>query len=227
MIMAQPQEPPPNLKTTRTDIGASIARGVLGACPVIGNLLSEAISHFIPNQKTDRIVKWVELLDQRVAAAEDGLSRFGERLHTEAGSDLFEESATQASRALSDEKRVYIANLFSRSLTQEELKYAESKKMLNILRDLTDPEIIILTYYAKPPTMGSQWHRDMVSRYPETLRPVSRTLGSSQSQIDLSALQDSYRQTLLRLDLLQQDRNSLSLSPLGSLLLRYILPPAH
>lgn len=210
------------LDTTRTDVAAALARGLAGACPFIGGLIAEAVNHLIPNQKLDRVVEWLRLLDAKVQALDSGFARAQERLRCPEGLDLLEDSLVQASRAISDARRKQIANLLAKSLTQEELKHAEAKKLLNLVRELTDAELILLLFYSEPPHLRSQWHSDFMAKHPEVLRPASREIGIPQEEIERGALQDSYRNTLVRLGLLREQGTGLDLSSLGRLLLRYI-----
>jgi hypothetical protein len=210
------------LDTNRTDLAAAVARGIAGAVPVLGGLITEAVNHLIPNQRLDRVVQWLGILDAKVAAVEDGLARASERLRSQEGLDVLEEGLTQASRSVSQERRELIASLLSTSLTQEQLKYAEARKLLNILRELTDAELIMLLFYSRRPHLGSQWHSELMSKHSEILRPASREVGEPQKEIDRGALQDSYRNTLVRLGLLREQGRSFDLTSLGRLLLRYI-----
>jgi hypothetical protein len=210
----------PELETTSTDIVAATARGVAAACPIIGGLISEAVNQIIPHQKLDRVIDYLKMLDEDVSRLKDGLNQVEKHLKDNHGLDLFEESLVQASRAITKERRSKIANLVARTLSREDLKYAESKKMLNLLRELTDPELILLVYHSKPITSGSDYHNQLRERHPEVLYPVSREMGMPQDEIDRGALQDSYKNTLVRLGLLQE--TGLGLTPLGKLLLRYI-----
>jgi hypothetical protein len=68
--------------------------------------------------------------------------------------------------------------------------------MLNLLRELTDPELILLVYYSKPITSGSDYHKQLREKHPEILQPVSREMGMPQEEIDHGALQDCYGNTL-------------------------------
>jgi hypothetical protein len=216
----------PNLDTNATDVAAAAARAIAGACPFIGGVVAEAVNQVIPNQKLERAVEFLRYLDARVAELEENLSRAAERLQSAHGLDLFEEGVIQATRALTEERREQIANLLARSLTQKALKYSESKKLLNLLRELTDPELLFLVFYAEPLHMQSNYHRELTQKHPEILRPASRTVGIPQDEIDRGALRDSYLNTLVRMGLLQQNAAQHSLSPLGRLLLSYIGPPA-
>ena len=212
----------PTLETNRTDIVASAARGIAGACPVIGGIVAEAIDYIIPRQKFDRVIEFLKILDQNISELDDKISNLEKNLSKEDGIDLLEEGIVQASRAISEERRNRLANLLSKSLSQEKLKYNESKKLLNLLRELTDPELLWLAFYSKPPTIGSKYHTRLMEKYPDVLQPASRTIGVSQEEIDRGALQDSYKNTLVRLGLLEQRDSSYNLTSLGHLLIRYI-----
>jgi len=154
------------------------------------------------------------------------LNRVKNHLRDEQGFDLFEESVDQAARALSEERRKHLANVLTRSLTQEELKYTESKKLLNILRELTDEELIMLVYYSEyseRSDLGFDGSHSMVRQYPEILNPPLLTKGSVQEERDKAALQESYQNTLVRFGLLDKEGNSFYLTGFGHLLLHYIL----
>lgn len=212
----------PELDSTTSDKLAAAARGIAAACPVIGGLVAEAVNSIIPNQKLDRVIGFLRYLDERVSILDRDLSGAASRLQDERGLDLLEDGIVQAARAVTEERRTRIGNLLARSLTQEELKYAESKKLLNLLRELTDAELLFLVYYSEPPYLGFQYHRDLTEKHPDVLRPASRILSIPQDEIDRGALRDSYLSTLVRLGLLQQKENQYSLASLGRLLLRYI-----
>jgi hypothetical protein len=70
--------------------------------------------------------------------------------------------------------------------------------------------------------MGSEFHNQLIEENPDVLKPVSRERGAPQEQIDRGALQDSYKNTLLRLGLLNEHNRSFQISTLGRLLFRYI-----
>lgn len=212
----------PELDTTTTDKLAAAARGIAAACPVFGGLVAEAVNSIIPNQKLDRVIGFLRHLDEKVSILDRDLSRAASRLQDERGLDLLEEGIVQAARALTEERRTHIGNLLARSLTQAELKYAESKKLLNLLRELTDAELLFLVYYSESPYLGSDFHRDLMEKHPDVLRPASRSLGIPQAEIDRGALREGYLSTLVRLGLLQQKENQHSLTSLGRLLLRYV-----
>lgn len=208
----------PTLKTTINDRIAANTSLVAGVIPGFGGLISHAITQIIPDLKLDRIEQFLKYLDHNVSRIDSELKWVKGHLESEEGLDLFEDAVVQAGRAISDERKQRLASILSRSFSREDLKYAESKKILNLLRELTDQELIFMYYYSKPLTMGSKFHNDLTEQYPELLEPVSKSFDTPQKDIDRGALQDSYRNTLTRLGLLDEKR----LSPLGKLVIRYI-----
>lgn len=215
----------PNLEPTSQDRLASVAKGVVGACPLIGSLAAEVIGALIPHQRLDRVVEFLRNLDAEISRLDSRLENFEKNVATSEGLDLMEEGLMQASRSVSSERKARLARIVGRSLTSDEIKYEESRKLLNLYRDLTDPEILWLLYYSLNPVIGAGPHRDLVNAHPEVLKPISREIGVPQEQIDRAALQDSYKNTLLRFGLLEMQGQSHQISSLGRLLVRYIQEP--
>jgi len=211
------------LDPDRRDRLVSVAKGIVGICPWIGSMASEAIETLIPRQRLDRVVAFLRQMENEVQAMEERIKILEKNIKTEEGLDIFEEGLTQAARSYSKKRQERLARLVSQALTAEKIKYEESKKLLNLFRELTDPEILWLVYYSENLTYGSLFHKQLVEDNPDVLKPVSREYGSSQDQIDRAALQDSYRNTLLRFGLIkEQGRSSYQITSLGRLLVRYI-----
>ena len=212
----------PEINANNIDCLVSVAKGVVGACPIIGSLASEAIGQLIPNQRLDRVVQFLNELEQEIRKVESHLENLESSLRTSEGLDLFEEGLVQAARSISHDRQQRLARLIGRSISKKTVNYSESKKLLNLFRELTDPEVLWLVYYSTTPTMGSEFHKQMMEENPDILKPVSRSYGSPQDEIDRGALQDSYKNTLLRLGLLKEQNRSLQISSLGKLLVSYI-----
>jgi hypothetical protein len=206
------------------DYVASATKAVLGAAPFVGSLLGELVGVVIPNQRTDRLVKFAIELGERLVTLED---RAQDQLRTnEHFGELLEEGLRQAARSLSDERRQYIASMIANSLSSEAIAHEESRHLLRILGELNDIEIIWLRSHVDQAIGGDQEFR---SKHREILLPISREMGQPQSEIDRAALQDSYKQHLLQLGLLEaeatrsgssSDRINYRLTTLGRLLLQ-------
>tara|TARA_R100000322_G_scaffold97441_1_gene61372 strand:+ start:685 stop:1359 length:675 start_codon:yes stop_codon:yes gene_type:complete len=213
-----------DLDTNTRDRLVSVAQGVAGACPVVGPILSEAIGQLIPNQRLDRVVSFLKTLEGDFANVQSRLDCIEHNAATPEGLDILEEGMLQAARSVSKDRQKWLASIVGHSLSSESLKYEESRKLLNLYRELADPELIWLIYISEPQTLSSAYHKQLMDQYPGILQPASRSNDSSQEEADRSALQDGYKNTLLRLGLatLKQNGQTLEISPLGRLLVRYI-----
>jgi len=211
-----------NLELTSQDRLVAVAKGVVGICPIIGPLAAEAIGYLIPNQRLDRVVEFLRKLESEVSRLDGRLENFQKNMTGADGLDLMEEGLIQAARSVSSERKERLARLVGRSLTSNEVKYEESRKLLNLYRDLTDPEIVWLIYYSLNPVFGAGPHQDFANKHPEVLMPISRVTNAPQEQVDRAALQDSYKNTLMRFGLIELQGKSHRITSLGRLLVRYI-----
>jgi len=91
---------------------------------------SELIGILIPNQRIDRLTKYIKELENKLK----------EFLKKEECIDIFEESFIQASRTLSDERRSPIASIVKNGLDEIAIEYSTSKYMLKLLQELNDQE---------------------------------------------------------------------------------------
>jgi hypothetical protein len=218
-------------------LAVSTAKSIVGIAPFVGPLLSELVGTFIPNQRIDRISKYVQELDERLSKFEK--SYLQNEMQKEDCADLFEEGFRQATRSLSDERREYIASIIQHSLDEEHISYAESKHLLLILEELNDVEIIWLRSYLS--ALAGERGK-FIEKHKDILKPIVVTGGTDQITRDKADLQQSYKNHLERLGLIQPNyemaRNTYvpesdsftgkpkvlyySISLLGKLLLRYI-----
>jgi|SRR3989344_533093 len=128
-----------DLQNTRVDTAVSIAKGVLGAIPYGGGLFAEIIGLTIPNQRLDRITRFLMELDKRLETAERNKLK-----NNEYALNLFEDGLVQASRALSEERNRYIAVFLKKAINVNEDSYGTKKKLLYLLQELTDKDVDIL-----------------------------------------------------------------------------------
>jgi hypothetical protein len=206
-----------SLEMQKIDYIASVLKAALGAVPYAGSLLVELIGTIIPNQRIDRLTKFAKSLETKISQIEKDFAH--SQLKDDNFSDLLEEGFRQAARALSAERREYIASVIANSLSSEDIEYHESKHLLKLLEELNDIEIIWLRFYV-PPTKGSD--NEFRDKHKEILKPVTKVLSAPQSVRDKGTLQDSYKEHLVRLGLLEKANKNYNLAPLGGLLLREI-----
>ncbi len=228
-----------DLDNNRDDYKSMLVKSLVGALPYIpyiGPLTGELIASRIQNQRLDRIKLFVEVLNQKVSHIEEDLLKT--KMVSQEFTDLFEDGVLQAAKAASDERRGYIASLLKNGITEEALETTGKKKLLRLLGELNDAEIIVLQYYA----LNSEQQRDLSEKHSTLFMPIIRAFGSPQENFDKGAIRDSYKDRLIELGLLKptykrvkkgeipefdEKTGGLKISshnttPLGKLLLRYI-----
>ena len=205
------------LEPQKMDYVASAAKAALGAVPFAGSLLVELAGTVIPNQRINRIVSFAKTLERRLSNLEQEFVQ--SQLNDDNFTDLLEEGLRQASRSLSEERREYISSLISNSLVSKDIEYIESKHLLKKLDELNDIEIIWLRYFLE---RTSHEHQNFREKHPDILKPITRVMSTPQPIRDKGTLQDSYKEHLAQLGLLEREDKRYKLKPLGRLLLREI-----
>lgn len=186
------------MSTKKTDVATIIGKGLLGAIPFVGALAAEIVGAVIPNQRIDRIESLLKLLESKIQ--EEDRPKVKERIVSPESVDLIEDGFIQASRALSEERKEYIASLLKNSLTDDELKHIEYKRLLSMLGELNDLEVLIL----KSQTLlrGQPEHDEFWKAHKEVLTPPLAHMGSSQEEIDKHAIYQTHKLHLANLGLL-------------------------
>lgn len=187
-----------DLKQDKTDALVATAKSVLGAVPFAGPLLSELVGSLIPNQRLDRLAKYVKELEARLSRIDR--EKIDNALNSDEGIDLFEEGFVQASRSLTDKRRKYVANVVANGIDDETIEYSESKYILKLLQELNEQEIIWLRFFMVHPISGDDEFR---KKHINVLAPVRAYLGSDERTIEKASLQDSYKDHLERIGLIR------------------------
>jgi hypothetical protein len=197
----------------------AVARAVAGMVPVAGSLIAELITEVVPGQRQERIEDWLRHLAERLATVEE--TRLRERLREPENVALFEEGAYQAARAITEERRRQIADLVGGGIADDRRDYLESHRVLRLLGELDDAEVIILAGYLQKNREGDYW-----KQHANVLQDLAVRLGSSRDEIDADTVRKAGRQHLVQLGLLDQGAlggaASIQLNGLGRLLLRRI-----
>jgi len=196
----QPSQEGIALHNSGADYVASAAKSALGMVPFAGSLLAEIAGNVIPNQRIDRIVKYAQALESRLLRIEQDVVR--RNMSDENFTDLVEESLRQAARSLTDERRDYISSLVANSISSDDIEHYESKHLLRILGELNDIEIIWLRFYLNPVMNDDTEFRE---KHNHLLNPVAAHFGSAQPELDKSTLQNSYKEHLASLGLLEKE----------------------
>jgi len=182
---------PPKLSNTTTDLVATLAKGTTGMVPVVGSLIAEIVGNVIPNQRVDRIARFVELLDARLGKLERHFLE--ERFCQPAVVDLLEDAFTQAARATSQERLEHIASVVANGISQDELNQGQTKRMLWLLGQLNDAEVVILRSKLALTREDFDLDSEFRDKHEQLLAPDTTHMGSSEEEFEEAALKKSYR----------------------------------
>lgn len=188
------------LKPNRTDRVVTAAKAVFGIVPV-GSVISEVIGELIPNQRMDRLVRFVEMLGQKVEHLDDEV--FRKRATHPDGVNLIEDGFFHAARAKSEARLEQIANIVANGLSANEQKRLEADRMLWILEKLNDVEVVLLRGSLPRTAQDYGLDEEYQTKHQIILEPRAPHHGSEWSEIEEAALFDSYRGHLIELNLMK------------------------
>jgi len=186
------------MSTQKTDVVAILGKGLIGAIPFVGPLAAEIVGAIIPNQRIDRIESLLRLLETKIA--DEHKAKIQERITEPESVDLLEDGFIQASRALSEERKEYIASLLKNSLTDEALKHIEYKRLLSTLAELNDLEVLLLK--SRCMYQGDPGYNEFWEKHKEALTSPTAHLGSSREEVDKHTVYSTHNAHLASLGLL-------------------------
>lgn len=172
-------------------------RGALAAVPFAGGLLGELVAEVIPGLRQDRIVAYLRLLEERVAAMEAADAKAA--LANPEKIDLMERGAFQAARATSPERIGQIVEVVARGLEAEEVEVIRRKRLLGLLGEIDEDEAAILTAY------GYSYAGGDGNAFAAISRPGPPHMGAGREVIEQNHLYELGKDHLLRLGLLEQN----------------------
>ncbi len=215
--------PRPDLSPNEIDYAMSawsMAFGLIS--PRVGPILAEVVRNIVPNQRQDRIADYVTALGDELGTLQQDVLEL--KMRTEEFADLFRETAYQAAATPSDERHRRLAAFLKNSLTHEEIRYEEEKKLLSLLERINDSELIILGYYGTE-MFGKKAdeyffrHEDIVSA------PMLESM-MSEEEIRDATMKQEYRDNLCRLGLIAPRKSGPEgITTLGKMLLEYVDGP--
>jgi len=183
------------------DVVALLASGAIGAVPIVGPLVAEAVKATIPNQRIDRIHKLVLAVEQQLKTLEymrvSLLSQGSEQL------DLLEDGFVYASRALTSKRIDSIAKVLANGLTAEEKEVSRYKQLLHLLNSITDSEYVRLHAYYKLEN-GEREEIDLIQADEEKYNLVDIRTSVEQDEKDAGVLAKYEKDKLSQLGLLRR-----------------------
>ncbi len=123
----------------------AILKGIIASIPLVGSFAVELLNVTIPNQRQERVEKLLAKLESKVMDLDN--EQLNLKFKSSVFIDIFEDVVYQSIRATSDERLEYLACVLSYGLRQEEIEHLQIKRILKILAEINDIEILILKFY--------------------------------------------------------------------------------
>lgn len=164
-----------DLNENATDQRARALRAVSGLIPGAGSFVVEYLVNTIPNQRMDRFAQFLEMLVHRVEKLEAQSNINSPRFV-----ELFEEAAEHAARTYDVHRAEYLTRIVIPDKPTSPEEWDVRRKLLQILRELTDKDIeILLSFSALPAGLAGTNPR---RRRPERFLSVRdrKTLGDKE-----------------------------------------------
>ncbi len=186
----------------KPDLATMFSKGIVGAIPFVGPLAAEIIGATIPNQRIDRIENFLDKLEKKINEIDK--EKVKESIKKPETIDLFEDAFIQASRALSNDRKEYIASLLKNSLNDDEIKHVEYKRLLSLLGEVNDIEILMLisqrfnTIGGNDPEAEQFW-----KKHGEVIQEPPAYMGSTQEELDKHTIYLAHKLHLVNLGLLK------------------------
>ena len=128
------------------EFALAFTKGLVSTIPVIGGLTAEILTFVIPNQRQERIEKLLNILASRVFNISE--QELEKKFQSTDFIDIFEDVLLQSIRATSQERLEYLASVLEKGLKSEDFNHFQTKRLLEILSNINDIEVILLQYYS-------------------------------------------------------------------------------
>lgn len=193
------------IEENEVDLLTTSFKGSAGMIPILGPYFAEIIGMLVPNQRVDRITTFLKLFYKKFEEQNIEISTLKEKMKNENFINLFDDISWQAAKSTSNERKEYLASILINGLTDDKIDEIQKNIFLNIISELNDIEILILYNH----TMTARKDEDFKAKHYETLMEPIAYIGASQDEINKSILFTTYKEKLVRLNLLKRRFNKL------------------
>lgn len=189
----------PEIKQRAIDYVVSTSKAGLNLIPIIGSFLAEITSSIIPNQRIDRVVKYLQILRRKLENIDEVQKKL---LETDKDLNLlFEKSIIFSAQTTSQNKYEYYSEFIINSLINKDVDVIKKERMIDILSNLNEIEILFIIFYCKNSRrpMGSNFFK----KYRNILYPHPQTMDQPIELRANNTFQEHYLTNLERYDLLE------------------------
>ena len=138
------------------DYGLSAFKALLSLGPG-GGLVAELISAVIPEQRADRMARYLTALADRFNRLEAAALNAGARSMGPEQVSLFHAGGEAAVRAPHPDRVERIAKVVAQGMAGSELEAARARRMVEILSDLSEDDVVQLCGHVEPFKSDADW----------------------------------------------------------------------
>ncbi|MBP3920982.1 MAG: hypothetical protein J6D28_05390 [Bacilli bacterium] len=153
-----------DLNTNSTDIIVSGISAAVGMIPVAGGFVSEIVQNVIPNQREDRIVKFISDLSDELEKTKFSLEELKLKFENQKYSTFTYNCLRDLVNDVYDEKIEYYRNLCVNAITNDEKNLIHCERILKILSELDYYEILYLQFYSDSNAFGTKTTKDVTAK---------------------------------------------------------------
>lgn len=135
-----------NLNENKTDKLVKTINATFGEIPIIGGALVELLSSVIPNQRIDRMVEFIKILNEKLTSQEQELLK--SQILDENFNGLLQDVIDSTIKTIGKERKNHFAKIVQSGLTSNKEELIELRLITRILKEINDIEMIILKYHS-------------------------------------------------------------------------------
>ena len=188
------------IEENEVDLLTTSFKGSAGMIPILGPYFAEIIGMLVPNQRVDRITIFLKLFYKKFEEQNIEIEILKEKMKNENFINLFDDISWQAAKSTSNERKEYLASILINGLTDDKIDEIQKNIFLNIISELNDIEILILYNH----TITAREDEEFKKQHQETLMAPIALIDASEDDINKSILFDTYKEKLVRLNLLKR-----------------------
>jgi len=163
----------PDIRQKGIDTFVGFTKAGLSLIPIAGPFISEIIGNIIPNQRFERVAKYLETLKSKLDSVED------QNIILQLTTDrnmllLFENTIKHSSETNSEEKYDYYSEFIINALQDKTTEQIQRERILKIISELNEIEIVLLIYFSLRPTIGM--NNSFIESKKDLLFPHQRTM---------------------------------------------------
>ena len=215
-----------DLAYNNRDKVTSVIKGVTGAIPIAGPMISEILGSVIPQQRLDRVIEFSGYLEESIIQLGMDIENLQEKLNGPEYSSFFYKSCICAADSTTHNRVSMIRNVFIKGITdinQDVLRY---ESVLTLLNKLNEIEFTYLYMYHL-----LKWDivkfKEYQSQNGGLILYPTIVGGMSQEEKDKENAKLIYSNNLLSLGLLEMEydktgKGKYKCSQIGDMLIRYV-----